>query len=26
GLGIGLVFFAPNIVSDLKARSSGSIQ
>lgn len=26
GLGIGLVFFAPNIVSDLRARSSGSIQ
>ncbi|WP_017166688.1 TrbC/VirB2 family protein, partial [Xanthomonas phaseoli] len=26
GLGIGLVFFAPNIVADLKARSSGSIQ
>ncbi|RWA37002.1 TrbC/VirB2 family protein [Xylella fastidiosa] len=26
GLGIGLVFFAPNIVSDLKSRSSGSIQ
>ncbi|VBO44865.1 TrbC/VirB2 family protein [Burkholderia pseudomallei] len=26
GLGIGLVFFAPNIVSDLKARSAGSIQ
>ena len=26
GLGIGLVFFAPNIVSDLRSRSSGSIQ
>ncbi|CBJ36152.1 Type IV secretion system protein VirB2 (plasmid) [Ralstonia solanacearum CMR15] len=26
GLGIGLVFFAPNIVSDLKARSAGTIQ
>ncbi|MEX3556791.1 MAG: TrbC/VirB2 family protein [Burkholderia gladioli] len=26
GLGIGLVFFAPNIVADLKARSAGSIQ
>lgn len=26
GLGISLVFFAPNIVSDLKARSAGSIQ
>lgn len=26
GLGIGLVFFAPNIVSDLKARSSGAIE
>lgn len=26
GLGIGIVFFAPNIVSDLKARSAGSIQ
>ncbi|WP_249728856.1 TrbC/VirB2 family protein [Acidovorax sp. CCYZU-2555] len=26
GLGIGLVFFAPNIVSDLKARSAGVIQ
>ncbi|KDR26185.1 MULTISPECIES: TrbC/VirB2 family protein [Caballeronia] len=25
GLGIGLVFFAPNIVSDLKARSAGTI-
>lgn len=26
GLGIALVFFAPNIVSDLRARSAGSIQ
>jgi type IV secretion system protein VirB2 len=26
GLGIGLVFFAPNIVNDLKSRSAGSIQ
>lgn len=26
GFGIGLVFFAPNIVSDLKSRSAGSIQ
>ena len=26
GLGIGIVFFAPNIVADLKARSVGSIQ
>lgn len=26
GLGIGIVFFAPNIVADLKARSAGSIQ
>ena len=25
GLGIGLVFFAPNIVSDLKSRSAGTI-
>lgn len=25
GLGIGLVFFAPNIVSDLRNRSGGSI-
>jgi type IV secretion system protein VirB2 len=26
GLGIGLVFFAPNIVNDLKSRSAGAIQ
>ena len=26
GLGIALVFFAPNIVSDLRARSGGAIQ
>lgn len=26
GLGIALVFFAPNIVSDLRARSAGTIQ
>lgn len=26
GLGISLVFFAPNIVTDLKSRSQGSIQ
>lgn len=25
GLGIGLVFFAPNIVGDLRSRSAGSI-
>ncbi|AJP60181.2 type VI secretion protein (plasmid) [Pandoraea vervacti] len=25
GLGIGLVFFAPNIVSDLKSRAGGSV-
>jgi type IV secretion system protein VirB2 len=26
GFGIGLVFFAPNIVNDLKSRSAGTIQ